>query len=679
MLSPRTTRARSLPGPTAAALCLPLALGAFGAAAEGPGPSGPNQWDSQQSRPVTVFQEIPMEQAQGMTHLFAPGGTALPIYMNRWGGTYTQGWNDSSTNSSSIVSNGTAQISEFSGSDAMWDEIMECVTDQFSRFNIIVTDIEPTSGAYIESVVGGTPQQLGMQQGVGGVAPYDPYNCEVIDQAIVYTFAEVYMGSFGAARDICETATQEIAHAMTLDHAMLCEDPMTYLWGCGEKEFQDEYAACGEYEVRDCSCGRPSQNSVQLLYELIGANDGSEPPPPLEDNEPPFATILSPSDGAVLPANEEIVITAAVTDDVGLVSVELYWEFNDITLSCPGQGGGWSCNATGDTFTWTVNPSAGSRSFSVRARDPGGHQIETELVTVWLSEDGNGPPEDSAMPEVTVAYPADNAVLGSNSEIQVVATASDDSGIASVGLIWNYSQDFWPCPFESGAVVCVSEGTTHTWTINVGTGVREYSVFARDLFGNEVMTEQRTIQLSSAPPAPAADDDLEDNDTWDFASPIACGDVLQLHAEAGDDDWFRLSASGDDEVRFAVSGDVADELSLVVGTGPHSGATLAEGSGSATLEVIPSAQEIGLRVRPGAATSGAYTLDVTCVPVAETLPTPEETNADDKEKLETSNDDDGPEIDDGIGCSHTGLSRSSALSGLLMMGLLLVPRRRRRK
>ena len=45
-----------------------------------------------------------------------------------------------------------------------------------------------------------------------------------------------------------------------------------------------------------------------------------------------------------------------VTDDAGLTLVQLYWEYNDIYLPCPAEGGGWSCDVNGSEYTWRVAP-----------------------------------------------------------------------------------------------------------------------------------------------------------------------------------------------------------------------------------------------------------------------------------------------------------------------------------
>lgn len=194
------------------------------------------------------------------------------IYMNRSGGTFTPGASNSKTNRSSIVSY-TSSIAPWDVSEAGWQEVMDCMREIWAPFDVEITDLDPGDAPHIESVVAGRPQDVGMSSGIGGVSPFD---CGVIETSIVFTFARVYGTDY---RAICETAAQEVAHSFGLDHQYMCEDPMTYLYGCGEKTFQDADAPCGEYNARSCSCGGSTQNSVELL---LGFN-GPRPPDP----EPP--------------------------------------------------------------------------------------------------------------------------------------------------------------------------------------------------------------------------------------------------------------------------------------------------------------------------------------------------------------------------------------------------------
>lgn len=603
-------------------------------------------------RPIPTFMELEEPQS-APTRMFAEGA-ALPIYLNRWGGTYYAGQNNSATNHSSIVGSGSATVGGFSGTDSQWSQVMGCVSDLFSAFNVHVTDFEPTSGEYVEAVVGGSPGDVDMPWGVAGVAPFDPFGCGVIPRAIVYTFSDVYDGSPRFVRDVCETTAQEIAHAFSLDHVMLCEDPMTYLSGCGQKTFQDAYATCGEYEPRECSCERPSQNSVQLLYEKLGASDGSEPPPPPNDASAPDVALLSPADEAILPSDDVVEIVATASDDVGLVLVELLWEFTDAALPCPGEGGGWTCTRSGDEHIWRVAVGEGLRSFSVRARDVAGKVVVTPPRSIWLSPDGSPPPDDELAPEVRIVSPDDGVTLPERETIDIVATAADDTGVARMDLMWDRSGEAFPCPLESRSVTCEVVGSTYIWSVRVGRGSRTFSVRAKDLLGHVTETDKRTVNLSANVPEPR---DLE-NDTFDFASPLECGETAELDILPGQEDWFSVSSPEGQHVELLVSGDVADDVDLLATTGPHSTQTFAHGEGGGGFVIEPPAEgEAHVRLRTHVE-GGSYSIEVRCFePPAE----------------------EPPVLVDDKGCSSGGdadTSPPTAALTLLLFGFALLRRRR---
>ncbi len=188
------------------------------------------------------------------------------FYLNKSGGTYVPGNNDSRTNRSTIVSQ-TRTIPAWNVSAAGWQQVMTCMTTMFWRWNVTITDVDPGNVPHYELVVAGRPQDVGMQAGVGGVSPF---SCGVIGNSIVFTFAEVYGTDY---RSVCETNAQEVAHSFGLDHSRLCQDPMTYLSGCGDKSFQNVASACGEYSNRQCQCGGSTQNSVTLLDQRLGLRE----------------------------------------------------------------------------------------------------------------------------------------------------------------------------------------------------------------------------------------------------------------------------------------------------------------------------------------------------------------------------------------------------------------------
>ncbi|HEY4222256.1 MAG TPA: hypothetical protein VGO62_12960, partial [Myxococcota bacterium] len=98
-------------------------------------------------RPMPSFIERP----ELPTRMEAIAGR-LPIFLNRHGGTYTCG-NDNGAHNISSVACGqnndqpSGTVGAFSGSDADWTDVMACVTDQFSRFNVTITDQQPANGS----------------------------------------------------------------------------------------------------------------------------------------------------------------------------------------------------------------------------------------------------------------------------------------------------------------------------------------------------------------------------------------------------------------------------------------------------------------------------------------------------------------------------------------------------
>ena len=61
-------------------------------------------------------------------------------------------------------------------------------------------------------VMGGSPGQAGMPNGVACVSPFI---CGTIPTSIVYVFSDVDVGDGNFVRDVCETAAQEIKFFFT--------------------------------------------------------------------------------------------------------------------------------------------------------------------------------------------------------------------------------------------------------------------------------------------------------------------------------------------------------------------------------------------------------------------------------------------------------------------------------
>jgi MYXO-CTERM domain-containing protein len=296
------------------------------------------------------------------------GGAPTIFFINKNGGTYIPGNNDARTNRSSIIDQ-TSTIPAWNVSTSGWNQVKTCMQTLFSRWNVTITDVDPGNTPHFEIVIAGSPQDIGMQQGVGGVSPFTS-NCSVIPNSVVYTFAEVYGSAY---RDICETAAQEIAHSFGLDHEYLCEDPMTYLYNCGNKSFQNEDAPCGEYSARQCQCGGSTQNSVEMLDELLGLAGDVTP-------TPPTVSITSPGNGATVAPG--FSVTVAASDSDGSIS--------QVELRIDGTLVGTDATSP-YTFTTSGTLAAGSQTLQARAIDD--ELLETNAqITVTVSA-GPMPPD----------------------------------------------------------------------------------------------------------------------------------------------------------------------------------------------------------------------------------------------------------------------------------------------
>jgi hypothetical protein len=245
----------------------------------------------------------------------APANVSHIIYLNNCAGgcTLHAGYDDSTTDTSSIP-NGTATVSAYAGSASQWNQIVQCVQQTYSPFNVQIVTTRPPAGTnYHMAIVAGSAAEVGESSGVLGVSPFD---CDYIPNSISFTFANEEPS---AIEDLCWTVSQETAHSWGLDHKYDDRDPMTYLTsGPAMKTFQNAAGACGEYSSRNCNCtyavtGSAQENSYALIMATFGPN--------APDTTPPTVTISSPQNGASVMA--DFGITANITDDVAVQKADL--------------------------------------------------------------------------------------------------------------------------------------------------------------------------------------------------------------------------------------------------------------------------------------------------------------------------------------------------------------------
>ncbi len=229
------------------------------------------------------------------------------LYLNRCaGGCVIQpGNNDARNNTSTIAGNNTAVISEYQWPQDKWDEMVACVRDVYSPYDVQVVTEDPGDEFHHEAIVAGLAGDLGLDPLIGGIAPA---GCAPLNNVISFSFANSPAYPNGDPLKICWTVAQESAHSYGLpNHVFHCSDPMTYLdGGCGKKFFRNNNFPCGEFQLADCNCSGLTQNSHVELKGVFGV--GTMPPAP------------------------ELAILLPKQDDVVTDEFSIYWDALDERL-----------------------------------------------------------------------------------------------------------------------------------------------------------------------------------------------------------------------------------------------------------------------------------------------------------------------------------------------------------
>jgi len=279
------------------------------------------------AEPHHVIVETP---PQSLAEQAAP---ATVLFLNRCTGgcLVTQnGTNDARNQKTSILPNpGEFLIGEFANdagltggaADAEWAQIVACVQEVYSPYNITVTDVQPADGVvYNEAIIAGKPSDAQEGPDILGIAPL-ANNCSAEANVISFSFANQHAVE-GRVDNICWTAAQESAHAYGLDHefqytdgSSACNDPMTYRNDCGgEKFFRNKRAQCGETKVRNCKCSN-TQNSHTMLLGIFGPGTPTTPPPTVS------LTVPAPGQSTI---SNGIALHANAFSRRGIAHVEFY-------------------------------------------------------------------------------------------------------------------------------------------------------------------------------------------------------------------------------------------------------------------------------------------------------------------------------------------------------------------
>jgi hypothetical protein len=273
---------------------------------------------------------------------------------------------------------GTRTLTPFSASDATWTQVVDCLKDVFAPFSVEITTTNPSPAPHFEIMIAGSPTDLGMSNGIGGVSPFScsPY----IPNSLVFDFQKVWGSD---VEEICSTAAQEIAHSFALDHVTDPSDPLTYNPYNGRRRFKNAQIQCGSdcqggrspfgdtctgvtQQNHACSCPNGTsiltntQNSVAAMQALFGTGTPT----------PPVVKITEPKLGAIVMAG--FPVKAEITDDNGVGRAELY--VDNILVTMVG-GSPWVFNAPASLMN-------GTHKVKVLAYDVFGTSASAEVQVV---------------------------------------------------------------------------------------------------------------------------------------------------------------------------------------------------------------------------------------------------------------------------------------------------------
>jgi hypothetical protein len=249
-------------------------------------------------------------------------GVSHVLYLNRCAsGCVIDLTEDNADRDASTIPETAGPLSPFAAGDDAWNAVVECVRQTYAPYDIeVVTDAPPSGSDYIEVMVAGSPFEVGLDGQILGIAPL-AVDCSTQANVVAFAFANNHQGD---VLDICATTAHEAGHTYGLDHEFECKDPMTYLVGCGQKQFVNLEAPCGEFDgPRECRCSGPTQNSYKKLIRDVGP--GVTPPPP-------GVAIQAPANGTIVPPGVTIFVLAEEPRVV--IRLELWingWRWADIT------------------------------------------------------------------------------------------------------------------------------------------------------------------------------------------------------------------------------------------------------------------------------------------------------------------------------------------------------------
>ncbi len=233
------------------------------------------------------------------------------IFLNFFGAEMSPG-NNAARNESPCL-NASRKWPGFGGSEAQALALIEVFERQMEPYGIRIAydQVPPPELPYAMVMMGGSPDMLGLQNGVLGVSCSSDCGDFWWRDA---TFAFTDAINPNNASTLGTTALHEAAHAFGLAHIddqTKVMNPFVgsanVLWADECTPYNDATGGINCQATHDEFCDGGAQNSHAELMAYFGANS--------PDMEPPTVKITSPADGVELAAGEGVTIEAEIDDN----------------------------------------------------------------------------------------------------------------------------------------------------------------------------------------------------------------------------------------------------------------------------------------------------------------------------------------------------------------------------
>lgn len=303
----------------------------------------------------------------------AEGPRPATVYL-RYEGALLSGGDDSALDQLSCIG-GSLYYPAFLGSRDVADQVTEQVRAILAPFAVRVVDERPPEHLpYTMVMVGGLPQALGLDDGVGGYACV--IDCaDAVGRETVLVFGE----AIREPRELAQTIVHETAHSWGLDHVLASDLIMSPTTSGAERTLGDGCTALDDPAGAECleeharHCDAPGMQDT--VAELLAVRGPAQP-----DLEPPRIELLSPHEGQRAVPGELVRVEAVVEDD----AADFGWR-----LVVPELG--WSQRSPEGAVE--LRFPAGEHTVRVEAIDQAGNEATAEVVLVVGEPEASEPPD----------------------------------------------------------------------------------------------------------------------------------------------------------------------------------------------------------------------------------------------------------------------------------------------